>query len=237
MKREIRLGDSVIHYIIKKSKRAKNARLSLGLEGILRVTVPERYPMKDIEPLLKGKEKWILTKMKEMTQARLTREEAQEEAASVLRYLGKEYRLVTILDARNPIRVVLEGDKALVTLPDNNEELLRKVTEAWYRWAAQEIFTERTKIFAQKMGVTYRQIFIKNQKTRWGSCSEKRNLNFNLRLVMAPLEIVDYIIIHELAHLKEMNHSRKFWEIVDCFCPNRRQCQAWLKDYGPNLVL
>lgn len=234
---EIILNDKVIPYIVRKSERAKNVRLSLGLEGILQVVVPQKYSLGKIEPLLKEKEKWILSKYEEITRARVAREEALEEASSVLRYLGKEYSLVTILDAQNPIRVVLEGDRALVTLPENSEELLRRVTEAWYRWAAREIFMERTKIFAAKMGVTYRQIFIKNQKTRWGSCSEKGNLNFNLRLVMAPLEVVDYIIIHELAHLKEMNHSKKFWEIVDRFCPNRRKCQAWLKNNGPGLVL
>lgn len=100
---------------------------------------------------------------------------------------------------------------------------------------ARELFTSRACFWAEKMGVRFNRIFIKDQKTLWGSCSAKGNLNFNRRVARAPAEIVDYLVIHELAHLLEMNHSKRFWAHVARQCPDYKAHRKWLRLNGARL--
>lgn len=101
---------------------------------------------------------------------------------------------------------------------------------------AKEIFPEKTRFFAQRMGVTYGRITIRNQATRWGSCSSAGNLNYNCLLMMAPEEIQDYVVVHELAHRKQMNHSQAFWDEVSSVLPDYKTRLKWLKDNGRELM-
>lgn len=94
----------------------------------------------------------------------------------------------------------------------------------------------RVEKYAEIIGVTYGRITIRNQKTRWGSCSQKGNLNFNCLLMLAPEEIRDYVVIHELCHRKEMNHSAKFWEEVKKVCPKYKEYERWLKNEGRVII-
>jgi metal-dependent hydrolase len=101
---------------------------------------------------------------------------------------------------------------------------------------ALKIFPERTAYFAARMGVNYGRITIREQKTRWGSCSSAGNLNFNWRLVLMPPEILDYVVVHELAHRKEMNHSSKFWAIVEQEMPDYQERKQRLKELGGQFI-
>ncbi len=105
----------------------------------------------------------------------------------------------------------------------------------YYMELARDIFTQKTAYYARIMGVTYNRISIREQKTRWGSCSSSGNLNYNWRLILAPEEIIDYIVVHELAHRKEMNHSRAFYAIVASVLPDYKVRQRWLKEHGNSL--
>ena len=97
---------------------------------------------------------------------------------------------------------------------------------------AKETITKRVSYFARLMGVSYRNITIREQKTRWGSCSSEGNLNFHWKLVLMPPEVLDYVVVHELAHRKEMNHSRKFWAEVKNVLPDYEKRRKWLKEFG-----
>ena len=99
-------------------------------------------------------------------------------------------------------------------------------------YKAMEIIPERVRHFAPIIGVTYGRITIRNQKSRWGSCSEGKNLNFSWRLILMPIEVMDYVVVHELAHLKQMNHSQAFWEEVEKILPNYKEQRKWLKENG-----
>jgi predicted metal-dependent hydrolase len=112
---------------------------------------------------------------------------------------------------------------------------IRMLLVEWYKRQAKTIIKERVETWSKQMRLSYNRIAIKDQKTRWGSCSSLRNLNFNWRLVMAPLPVLDYVVVHELAHLVEMNHSKRFWDLVETHFPAYPECKRWLKQYGPTL--
>lgn len=101
---------------------------------------------------------------------------------------------------------------------------------------ALAVFPGKVAFYAQKVGVTYGRITIRNQKSRWGSCSGKGNLNFNCLLMLAPEEVQDYVVVHELCHRKEMNHSDRFWKEVEKVLPDYRQQRAWLKEHGGDII-
>lgn len=106
---------------------------------------------------------------------------------------------------------------------------------ARYIKIARDIFTRKTEYYARIMGVSYGRISIREQKTRWGSCSSQGNLNFNWRLIFAPENVLDYVVVHELAHRKEMNHSKAFYAIVESVLPDYRVSRKWLRDNGDRL--
>ena len=108
-----------------------------------------------------------------------------------------------------------------------SEEEIKQLTEL-----AKQVIPQRVAFFVRQMDVTYGRITIRNQKTRWGSCSQAGNLNFNCRLMTMPPEVLDYVVVHELCHRKQMNHSRTFWEEVEKVLPDYRVTRQWLKQNG-----
>ena len=101
--------------------------------------------------------------------------------------------------------------------------------------STRKIFKRKTAAYARKMGVTYGRITIREQKTRWGSCTSEGNLNFNWRLIFAPEKVLDYVVVHELSHRKEMNHSPAFYAVVASVMPEYKACEKWLRDNGATL--
>jgi len=117
-----------------------------------------------------------------------------------------------------------------------NIEVLTEEELEKLRQDAKFLFESKVKFFAAKMQVSYGRIQIRKQKSRWGSCSQAGNLNFNLLLLLAPEEVIDYVVVHELCHRKEMNHSKKFWELVEDVFPNYKECRSWLRENGGYLM-
>lgn len=101
---------------------------------------------------------------------------------------------------------------------------------------ALKVIPERVEYFAKVIGVTYGKITVRNQKTRWGSCSSKGNLNFNCLLMLAPPEVLDYVVVHELCHRKQMNHSKAFWLEVEKVLPDYKEVRKWLKEEGSQMI-
>lgn len=127
----------------------------------------------------------------------------------------------------------LESDKASIeSLRSFSEEELRKLTKL-----AKEIIPEKVAYYARIMDVSYGRISVRRQKTRWGSCSREGNLNFNVLLMMAPPEVLDYVVVHELCHRIEMNHSPRFWNQVERVLPDYKKERKWLKEHGNQLML
>lgn len=127
-----------------------------------------------------------------------------------------------------------EAEKRLATRNEQERISLQKVKELAEQ--AKEYIPQRVDHYAEIIGVTYGRITIRNQRTRWGSCSGKGNLNFNCLLMMMPKEIIDYVIVHELCHRKEMNHSTAFWKEVENVLPDYREYRMWLKENGGSFI-
>ena len=115
---------------------------------------------------------------------------------------------------------------------ENNEPAYRAAVTGWFREYARVHLKEKADFYAKEMQVTFNRIAIKEQKTRWGSCSSKGNINFNWKLVLMPERVMDYVVIHELAHRKEMNHSARFYAVVAQQMPDYKVWQRWLKAHG-----
>lgn len=114
--------------------------------------------------------------------------------------------------------------------PINSDDILK------LKEIASKTIPQKVNFYAEKMGVSYNKITIKCQKSRWGSCSSKKNLNFNCLLMLTPNDVIDYIIVHELCHLKEMNHSKRFWNEVKTVLPNYEESHKWLKENGNTII-
>ena len=123
----------------------------------------------------------------------------------------------------------------LAKLPQPQEKLTAEEVKALARQAAVDL-QPRVERLAKRMGLTYGRITIRSQRTRWGSCSAKGNLNFNCLLALCPEEVREYVVIHELCHRMEMNHSPRFWALVAKYCPDYARCRKWLKDNGGSLI-
>lgn len=153
-----------------------------------------------------------------------------------LYYLGEKRLLTVICENRKRSRAKMVLDRLLLFVPyEAGYEEKREQLEKWYRKEASVVLSEKAAFYAERLSVTYREIHIKDQKSRWGSCSSLGNLNFNWRILMAPESVCDYIVIHELCHLKHMDHSERFWRLVERNCPEYRQYRKWLKEHGGEL--
>ena len=127
-------------------------------------------------------------------------------------------------------------EKHLANRVPHNEDKLTDSELKQLRERTRILVTERVRYFAPLVGVTYNQIAIRSQRTRWGSCSSKGNLNFNCLLGLVPSEVLDYVVVHELCHRKELNHSDRFWNEVSRILPDYKARKQWLKDNGSSLI-
>ena len=195
-----------------RSKR-RTIAIIVHRDGKVVVRAPLKTPERLIRAFIESKSGWIEEK-KALA--------AKHVALPVKKFMGGEKFL--LLGREIPLRVV-DGQKTALTFRDEfslSKKALpgaQSVFEKWYQARAREILTERVIFFAQKFGLRYDKIRISSARTRWGSCSSRGTLSFTWRLIMAPLEVVDYVVLHELAHLKVKNHSPVFWAEVARMCP------------------
>ena len=236
------LGGAAVRYSVRVSKRAKRISVRYSQRDGLEVVYPQGTTDPAPEEVLREKSAWVLATRERFRQASARLPARTYEDGDVFYILGDPYSLkLCSAPGNGSSRVQVCGWSLQLALPagDDCADLAwrRQAVEAFYRALAVEYLPARLNELAAAHGFRYARVRIKNQKTRWGSCSSKGNINLNLRLMMAPEQAIDYVIIHELCHLRVLNHSPEFWSLVERCLPDYRFWRHWFKERGASLIL
>jgi hypothetical protein len=231
---EIKLQNRIISYTLKQSARIRGIRLEIHNESGLTVVVPRRHSRKQVQDILVKKADWILRHLpvSKPTQMPLFKKEVDH--GEKIQFMGKLLQLALASEDSEGDSPVLKG-KTLLIPRGSVGKTRAEMLERWYRRQAALIFKEKADRFQKIMGVHYSRITIRGQRKRWASASPLGNLSINWKLLLAPEKIIDYVIIHELAHFKHMDHSRKFWDYLAKYCPKWREYRKWLLDHEDDL--
>ncbi|WP_322032482.1 SprT family zinc-dependent metalloprotease [Paraburkholderia sp. J76] len=227
--RTLTLGARTLHYRLKRSSRKS---IGFVIDGTgLSITAPRWVTIADIETAIAEKQRWIFAKIAEWQtrteQRALPRVEWSDGAE--LPYLGTPItvKLGASLLAFDEVTRVL----ALPLPPLAEAQQIKDRVTGWLQGEATRVFGERLDVYAEKLGVSFRSYALSSAATRWGSCSSEGRIRLNWRLIHFPLSVVDYVVAHELAHLREMNHSPRFWQTVESIFPEFREARKQLKQH------
>jgi predicted metal-dependent hydrolase len=234
--RSLAIGSRTLHYALKRSAR-RSIGFAIDSTG-LTITAPRWVTLADIETAITEKQRWIFAKLIEwqtrVEQRALPKVDWKDGAQ--VPYLGQPVRVK--LGSPQGTLAFSVADAALqVPLPlQADPQQIKDRVQGWLQGEAKRLFGERLAIYAEKLGVNYRAYALSSAATRWGSCSSDGKIRLNWRLIHFPLSIIDYVVAHELAHLREMNHSPRFWQTVESIFPEFREARQTLKSHPPELL-
>ena len=218
-----------LSYEIRRSAKRRKVTITVERDHAVVVHAPVDVPEAKLRTLVDSKRQWLFEKLhdahKYQPAAPPGKELVNGEAAL---YLGRAYR-IELVDA-DDVRFT-----GRFLIPRSRAGARKQVLRQWYVQRAQEKILPRVRVHAQWLGVTYKQAKIGDSRFRWGSCTPGDNLNFNWRLIKAPMFVIDYVIVHELAHLLEANHTPRFWNIVRAQLPTMDRARDWLREHGQEL--
>jgi len=234
--RSLQLGARSLQYRLKRSAR-RTIGFSIDGSG-LSVTAPRWVTLADVETAISEKQKWIFAKLAEwqsrVEQRALPRIIWQDGAS--LPFMGKPIR-ISLESASGALEFDAASATLAIGLPAHADaEQIKDRVQGWLQTEAKRIFVERLDIYAVRLEVSYRTCALSSAATRWGSCSSDGKIRLNWRLIHFPLTIIDYVVAHELSHLREMNHSPRFWETVETVFPEFREARQTLRQHPPELL-
>jgi predicted metal-dependent hydrolase len=206
-----------------RSKR-KTVALIINSDATLTVRAPVQTPISYIEKLINKKKNWIEKKVKEII-SRPQPIKKEFVNGEEFNFLGKNYRLRVI-----NISTIMLGE--YLYFPISKKQNIKEELIVWYKQQAKKIVKSRLDLYAKKTSLKYSSMRISNAKKRWGSCGKNNSIIINWRLIMTPLQVIDYVIVHELVHIDEKNHSKRFWSIVKAIFPGYNYSKEWLKKNG-----
>ena len=228
--RKTTLLGKTISYEVRRSTVATEPRIDVDIQGI-RVVLPDGSK-EDPEQLLAENAAWVLEKKQKYDSFREQVPDREFTAGATFPYQGEQHEIV--IEQRSTSEVV---DQELRLAKHHVEQTsVQRALETLYRRKAREWFETQADHFAEQIGVEYDKIEIRNQRTKWGSCSTSGTLGLNWRLMMAPPNVATYIVVHELAHLREQNHSDEFWSLVAEHDPDYKDHAQWLQENSPKLI-
>ena len=216
---------------VKIDKIIRSKRKSIGLEitqdALLIIRAPRLTSLKTIKKIVIEKKDWIQKK-----KAKLERKLEESKPKKFIDgerfwYLGKQYQLKIGKNYK-----IFNLSKNYLRLSERYQNNAKEVITSWYKRKAKQKIGERVRFYYALTGLKYGQIKINSARMRWGSCSHSGNLNFTWRLIMAPEEILDYVVVHEMVHLEEKNHAKRFWQKVEKIMPEYKEHKKWLKENG-----
>lgn len=221
-----------IEYELKKSAR-KTTSIYIERDGTISVLAPEPYDMSMIEQILESKRSWIYRNLAEWEDLNRTRVEREFVNGEGFPYLGSTYRLQIIDKAGHDLSL----KNGMFILKRSSLSNARLKFVEFYKEKAKTRIPKQVEIYAKQMGLKPSGFRVQELKNRWASCSTDGTLNFHWRCMMAPLSALEYIVVHELAHLKFPNHTAEFWSTVEKVLPDYQKAKGWLRLYGAGLEL
>jgi len=220
-----------MNYQIQHHPRAQHIKIKITPQAEVIVVAPRDCPTFFIDRFVREHTDWIEKNLKKIQE----QQPAVKKNKNEILLFGKSYQKIIGTRDEYPLGVRVSGEKLIITPVTNNKASIDKSLQQFLKSTAEKYITPRTHQLAKEMKTTFKTLSYKNQKTRWGSCSSLGNLNFNWKLVHVPPQVIDYVLIHELAHRTEMNHSADFWDIVRKYDPEYLKHRGWLKREGMDL--
>lgn len=203
-------------------------KIHVNEQGKVIVTTPPFTPGFFIKRFVDTSKEWIEKNIQSI-------EDQKRKKDGSMLFLGEKYNL--IVEEKKPRKEAVEVlDQEIVVRPvSSSSESQQRTIERWLKSQAEQYVVRKVHELSKKMSLNFQSISLRDQKSRWGSCSAAKRLQFNWRLIQAPEEVIEYVIIHELSHLQEMNHSKKFWLLVERYDKEYALHRAWLRRHGKEL--
>jgi len=236
-KRRIQLQGHTLDYSLKRSKR-RSIGFLIDNDG-LRISAPKWVTLAEIDNAIHEKQRWIFAKLNERHEqaARRLHPQMQWRDGASLPYLGADVTLRLRADHPNGIAYDTDAGELIVGLPaEAVEQQLKDRVQSWMQSQAKTIFAERLPIYAEKLDVSYHSFALSSAITQWGSCTVDGKIRLNWRLIHFSLPLIDYVIAHELSHLKEMNHGPRFWATVQSVFPEFQAAKKALREHSPETL-
>ena len=228
---------SNIPYTLKKSrKRRKTISLQISDKSELIVTAPHFTSLSEINRFVQEKQNWISKAIQKHKEDAIKTKAKEYINGEMFYYLGESYPLEVFFEPLENAGVVF-WDNRLFLNAQENKDLRKHYVVLWYKKKAHKYISERVDFFSRMLKLQPGSLRITSAKSRWGSCSSDNNLAFSFRLIMALPAVIDYVVVHELMHIKEKNHSAGFWQLVESAMPQYKLHRRWLKDNSSKFVL
>ncbi len=222
-----------IEYVLNRSRR-RSLAIRINRQAQVSVHAPTALSMSYIERFLLSKSDWIIEKSRKVQKDLAYLNSRKFAEGQEFLFLGRKFKMEFSSSIHQD--VLFDGQKWVVR--KSPASFIREKMVEWYRGQAQEMLAGRVFHFARIMDVEPLKVVVRTQKHLWGSCHPfKKSIHLNWQIIMAPLRVVDYVIVHELAHLFVANHSKRFWKKVETIMPDYKKCRQWLKDNALDMML
>lgn len=210
-------------------KKRKTIGIYIDLYGNIEMRVPKEATEEQVIAVLEGKWNWVQKKSKEMKDRTAGYTKKVYEHGEEFLYLGKEYPVFILENAEEQLDyVTFKEEKLYVHVREQNEDRMKQALKRFYYQQCKAIVEKRIQIYQPEFKVKPRGIRISDNKSNWGTCNSRYELTFNWKLSMAPIEVIDYVIVHEMCHMVHLNHERSFWRLVGKIIPDYEERKAWL---------
>ena len=220
-----------VPFSIRKNARARRVWIKMEDQAGLVLVLPRWASPSNAPEILRRHKDWILKRLSEREE-RLSKAAPPLGSCRTLVYRGRPLPLRVRNCACSVPFVEWHQDHVMVNVPKGQEPPLTEILETSYREKAREVLLRRVLALAELLQVHPKKVQVRDQKTRWGACTGRGTLTFSWRLILAPPAVLDYVVVHELCHLRHANHSRRFWDLVSQACPQFAAHRAWLRENG-----
>jgi hypothetical protein len=226
----------------RRSRRAVRMRLQIDSLGKVTLVAPWFSTQSAIRSFVDRHQAWLHKHLGRIERQKALRPTPHYRTGDTFYYFGEPLKLEILPSNSKRPNLKVRENRMIITLhkfigKNDGTNSVKKAIRDFYRKKAEEVIRDRLDHFNAHYGFRFHRVAFRDQKSRWGSCSRAGNLNFNWRLIMAPIEVIDYVVVHELCHLGQMNHSSRFWALVEQVMPDHKVHRKWLKDNSSFLCL